>query len=281
MRWHGQQKLSPPRNDPMLRNLKFVGWFQECWTSKLPRMCCLLRPFLIRFLLHASRFHLPSRVSCVRIQTCTTRKLVIGRMLVWNRKYPLLLSLVFLWLAHSDFSCRESLKISSAPELEFWESWPWWFHPHPSCHFYQERYPAYLLIARAPVMPSRMPPFLLLPKNCQTAFLWMDHCRRLRPEFFSNGWESMHLPGVNKCVDRFVKLLEERKPMLHSITGIEISCLCMIVLVFVRLSSSSTDEEALIIICVRSCSGNPLLFSSVAVCCGARRRNFIAHSLTQ
>ena len=42
----------------------------------------------------------------------------------------------------------------------------------------------------------------------------------------------------------------------------------------VRLSRSNTDEEALMIICVFLCSCNPLFFSSVAICWGARRWNF-------
>ena len=52
----------------------------------------------------------------------------------------------------------------------------------------------------------------------------------------------MHVPGVDKCVDRFVKKIEKENPMLHSITGIDISRLCIVVFVFVRLSRSNTDE---------------------------------------
>ena len=183
MRWHCQKKLSPPKKDRMSRNLTFAGWSQEFLTSMRPRNCCLLQPFMIRFWWHVSTFLLLSMVSCVRIQTCTTHKLVVGRMQAWNQKYLLLPSLVFLWLAHSDLSCSESLNVLSSPEIEFRESYPWWFHPHPSYNFSQERYCAYLLIARAPVMPSRMPPFLPLPKNCKIYFWWIGHCRHLRPGF--------------------------------------------------------------------------------------------------
>ena len=183
VRFDVQHSWDHPENVTFLNLWSFAVWSQKCRTSKRTRMCCLLRPSLICFWWHVSTFLLPSRVSCVRIQTCTTRKLVVGKMQVWNQKYPLLPSLVFLWLAHSDLSCRESPKVLYAPELDFWESWPWWFRPHPSCNFNQEIYPAYLLIARAPVMHSYVPPFLLLTKRCQTAFRWMDHFRRLRPEF--------------------------------------------------------------------------------------------------
>ena len=33
---------------------------------------------------------LPSRVSCVHILTCTTQKLVVGRMQAWNQRCPLM-----------------------------------------------------------------------------------------------------------------------------------------------------------------------------------------------
>ena len=112
-----------------------------------------------------------------------------------------------------------------------------------SCHFYQERYPAYLLISCAPVMPSRMPPFLLLTKRCQTAFRWMDHCRCLQSEFlfwmFGKACISLVLTSLLMSLSN---VLKKEKPMLHSITWINISCLCMIVLIFFRLLSSSTDE---------------------------------------
>ena len=77
MMLHGRQILLSPRKNRRLRNLTFKGWSQECWTSRDPRMCCLLRPFFIRFWWHVSTFRLPSRVSCVHIQACTTRKLVV------------------------------------------------------------------------------------------------------------------------------------------------------------------------------------------------------------
>ena len=123
-------------------------------------------------------------------------------------------------------------------------------------------------------MTSHMLLFFLIPKICRTSFRWINHCCHPRPRLFLNGWKSMHVPGVDKCVDCFVKTLKKRKPMLHSITRIEISCLCITVFVFFRLSRSNTDEEALMIICVRSCSGKPLFFSSVAICWGTRRLNF-------
>ena len=72
--------------------------------------------------------------------------------------------------------------------------------------------------------------------------------------------------ALTNVLTDLLNFLKKEKTMLHSITGIDMSCLCMIVLVFVRLSSISTDEETLIIICVRSCSGNPLFFSSVVIC---------------
>ena len=89
-RWHGWQKLSTPRYDQRLRSLTFAGWSQECLTSTLPKMCCLLRLFLIRFWILVSISLLPSRVSCVHIQTCTTHKLLVDRMQAWNRKCPLM-----------------------------------------------------------------------------------------------------------------------------------------------------------------------------------------------
>ena len=194
----------------MLRNLTFAGWSQECLTSTRPRMCCLLRLFLSRFWWHVFLFLLPFRVSWVHIQTCMTHKLVVDRMQAWNRRCPLLPSLVFLWLTRSDFFCRESLIVSSAPALEFRESLPWWFNLHP-LDYCQEIYPVYLLIARAPVMPSHIPLLFPIPKICRTSFLWINHFCHLRPGFVLNGWKSMHILGVDNCVDRFVKLLKERK----------------------------------------------------------------------
>ena len=70
---------------------------------------------------------------------------------------------------------------------------------------------------------------------------------------------SLALTNVLNDLSNFLK---KEKPMLHSITGINISCLCIIVFVFVRLSRSNTDEEALMVIWVHSCSGNPLFLLS-------------------
>ena len=82
---------------------------------------------------------------------------------------------------------------------------------------------------------------------------------------------SLTLTNVLIALSNFLKV---EKPMLHSIIGIGISRLCIIVFVFVHLSRSNTDEEAFMIIWVCSCSGNLLFFLSVAICWGARRRNF-------
>ena len=117
-RLHGQQKLSLPRNDQRLRNLTFAGWSQECLTSTRPRMCCLLRPSWFASD-DISPFILPSRVSCVHIQTCTTHKLVVDRIQAYNWRCPLMPWLVFLWLAPSGLFCHEFLIVSSYPELNF------------------------------------------------------------------------------------------------------------------------------------------------------------------
>ena len=184
------KKLSPPRNDRRLRNLTFAGWSQECLTSTRPSMCCLLRLFRIRFWWHVYLSLLPSMFSCGHIQTFTTHKLVVDRMQAWNLRCPLMSWLVFLWLARSGFFCHEVLIVSSAPALEFRESLPWWFYPHPS-DYCQERYTVYIFIACASVMPSRVPLFFPIPNICWTSFLWIYHCCHLRPGFCF-GWLENH-----------------------------------------------------------------------------------------
>ena len=91
------------------------------------------------------------------------------------------------------------------------------------------------------------------------------------PRMVGKTWMSWALTNVLTYLSN---ILKEEKRMLHFITGINISRLCIIVFVFARLLRSNTDEEALMIIWVRSCSGYPLFFLSVASCLGARKRNF-------
>ena len=111
---------------------------------------------------------------------------------------------------HTVVFYREFLTISSALALEFCESFPWWYNPH-LLDYFQERYTAYLLIPRAPVMPSNMPLFFPIPRICRTPFRWINHFHHLLLGFCFKWLKKMHVPGFDKCVDRFVKLLQKGK----------------------------------------------------------------------
>ena len=49
--------------------------------------------------------------------------------------------------------------------------------------------------------------FIFDSEDLSNFFLMDNYFCHIRPRFFGNGWKNMHVPGIEKCVDRFVTFL--------------------------------------------------------------------------